>query len=627
MSEVQQQSLHRSEHIFTRRTFWRDILTCLCLVLAVLLIYGQTFSFKFVNFDDDVHVSENDHVTTGLTWANLMWSFGIHGPSQWHPLAWLSHQLDCSLFGLNAGGHHATSVLIHALSAVILFLVLQRVFRRWNIAVFVAAGFAVHPLNVESVAWISERRNVLCALFFGLTLGLYAGYVSKPSWWRYGLVMVAHVAALMSKPLAVTIPCVLFLLDLWPFRRFELTPAPGIQKTSIQKGILEKLPLLALSLVASVLTILCQRAVGTIASFDAIPFSMRAINAFAAYGWYLQKLFWPVHLGVFYPHPALIGPAPWSELAVPALISSVVLVGITIAAACLLRSAPWLALGWSWYLGVMFPMIGIMQVGEQQQADRYAYLPTIGLFLILACAGSRCESLFSRGKRIVPVLATLLLLGWGYVAFRQASVWRSSVTLFSHTIKVTERNHWAHNNLGFAYLKLGRTQEAAEEFQRAIQAVPNYSLAHSNLGVALEELGQRDNARDKFETALQLDPGNVIAHQRFAVILLQSGETKSAIEHFRAAVTLSPDDPSACFNLGLALSKTGQNGAAIPWLERSLKLNPDHLETVLALALALRDLGRASAARTILNQFLDKNPDDLDARQLLNDLENKSPDP
>ncbi len=596
---------------------WCTLLTCIGLAIAVTAIYGQTTRFKFVNFDDDVHVSENSHVTTGVTLMNLQWDFGIHGPSQWHPLAWLSHQLDCTWHGLHAGGHHLTSVLLHLLTSILLFLTLQRLFSNWGVAAFTAAAFAVHPLNVESVAWISERRNVLCSVFCLLTIWAYVSYVRRPSLWRYAVVVTWHAAALMSKPLAVTLPCVLLLLDFWPLMRHRIGLKEGSPPTSIRPLVVEKIPLLGLSAAASVLTILCQRAVGTIATFDAIPLPLRLTNAVAAYGWYIQKLIWPTGLGVFYPHPALIDAAPWSKLIPPAMMSLVVLLVISVLAMRYRRDRPWLWLGWLWYLGVMVPMIGIMQVGEQQQADRYAYLPLIGLFLILAFTGSTLYQTAPRFRRLVQSIGCLMLCAWGLLAYQQVSVWRDSVTLFTQTAEVTERNHWARNNLGLALLRQGKLLDAVNQFHMAILAVPSYALAHYNLGVALHELGHRDAARRELTTALRLDPTSSLAHQRLAAMLVESDELPEAVVHFREAARLAPADGQANFNLGLALTRAGQTEEAIKWLKIASDLQPDNETTAQALALALHDDGQTAQAIVHLKQFLATHSDAAEASALL----------
>ena len=552
-------------------------------------IYGQTLGFEFVNFDDDAHITENPHVVSGLSHDNLAWDFGIHGPSQWHPLAWLSHQTDCAVYGLNPAGHHATNVLLHTFAAMLLYLTLQRLISSWSVAAFTAAAFAVHPLNVESVAWVSERRNVLCAVFALLTVRAYVWFVSRPTLPRYAACLTAHAAALMAKPLAVTMPCVLLLLDDWPLSRLRranvqagadpglaaTSAGPDARSASALRLVVEKLPLLVLSFVSALLSIFCQQAVGTVASLKMIPLSVRLTNALAGYGWYVQKMFWPFDLAVFYPHPAILNENPWPQLVVPAIAGAVIIVLMTSVSLWQHGRRPWLFVGWFWYLGMMVPMIGIMQVGEQQEADRYAYLPMIGLFLALACAGESVAQRSRRAARGMRFVAGGLLCGWALTAGFQAAVWRNSAELFTRALEVNPRNHWAHNNLGHALLQQGKALEAAAHFRQAIQIAPTYALGHHNLGAALQEMGQKSAARAELEISLAYDPNSPQTRQRLGILLLEQGQAPAAIGHLREGVRLAPDDAQAHFNLGIALAKTGQIAEALAALRQARALKPD----------------------------------------------------
>ena len=565
----------------------RTVLTCLGLVAAVWAIYGQSLGFEFVNFDDDAHITDNPHVVSGLTRENLVWDFGIHGPSQWHPLAWLSHQIDCAVYGVNPAGHHATNVLLHTFSALLLFLTLQKLTGMWGVAAFAAAAFAVHPLNVESVAWVSERRNVLCAVFSLLTINLYAEYVKRAAPLWYGACLLSHAAALMAKPLAMTIPCVLLLLDYWPLGRDRAASQPAVNGQASDPGngaalrassswlVVEKVPLLFLSVVSGVLSVLCQEAVGTVAALDWIPLPVRLANAFIAYGWYLRKTAWPAGLAAFYPHPAVLDADPWPQLALPAALSAVGIIATTCCAVGFRRRFPWFLVGWFWYLGMLVPMIGIVQVGQQQQADRYAYLPLVGVFLIAGCTAERWARRSRLSARRVRMAASFILCGWGVAAYFQAATWRSSVDLFTHTLEVVPRNHWAHANLGHALMHRGRLQEAAAHFVEAIRISPTYALAHHNLGVALHEMGQREAGRVELETSIEYDPRDPQARERLGVVLMELRRESEALVQFREAVRLAPDDAQAHFNLGVALAKTGQPTQALDSLQRAIELKPD----------------------------------------------------
>jgi tetratricopeptide (TPR) repeat protein len=594
----------------------RTIVTCIGLVLAVWAVYGQSVRFEFVNFDDDVHVFENPHVVSGFTRENLIWDFGIHGPSQWHPLAWLSHQADWAMFAANAGGHHTTNVVLHAVAAMLLFLSMQRMTLTWGPAAFTAAAFAVHPLNVESVAWISERRNLLCAVFWMAALWCYAGYARRPGWCSYLGVVFCHALALMSKPMAVTLPCVLLLLDIWPLQRLHF----GNWRKGAAQLLLEKIPLLGLSVAAGVLSILCQRAVGTVATLDAISFSLRLVNAAASYGWYLQKTIWPTGLTCFYPHPALVESAPWQRLAPPCLAGSIAIAGATLLAMRHRRDHPWLLVGWLWFLGVLAPMIGLLQVGDQAHADRYSYLCQVGLFLAAGWTGRQFASQSRQLARRMMFISLALLCGWAVAAHQQAAAWHDSISLFSRALEVNNRNHWAHNNLGFALLQQGKKIEALEHFREAVAIVPTYVLGHYNLGVCLHELRDRDGAIAHLETSLKYDPTSAAVHQRLAAVLAETGQLPKAIDHFREAVRLLPDDGQAHFNLGLALARAGRDQEAIDALRRAHELRWDEVSTLLLLASEMRRIGNVTDARATVEEVLNSKPHVADGQFLLGEI-------
>jgi tetratricopeptide (TPR) repeat protein len=594
----------------------RTLATCGGLLFVVWAVYGQSFHFEFVNFDDDVHVFENPHVVSGLTRENLLWDFGIHGPSQWHPLAWLSHQADWAMYGVNAGGHHVTNVVLHAVAAMLLFLAMQRLTGAWGPAAFMAAAFAVHPLNVESVAWISERRNVLCAVFWMAGLWCYAGYSRRPGWFSYLGVLLFHALALMSKPMAVTLPCVLLLLDFWPLPRFNTADwrarAGGL--------LLEKVPLLGLSFAAGILSILCQRAVGTVATLDAIPLSLRLANAAAAYGWYLQKTLWPTGLTCFYPHPALVDTAPWQSLAVPCLAGGIAIIAVTAVVMRSDRDQPWLLVGWFWFLGVLAPMIGLLQVGDQARADRYSYLAQVGLFLAAGWLGRRIAGRSRQAGRRMRFVSIALLCGWGLAAHQQATAWHDSILLFSRALEVNDRNHWAHNNLGFALLQQGKKHEALEHFRAAVDIVPTYALGHYNLGVCLHELRDRDGAIAHLEKSLQYDPTSAAVHQRLGAILVETSQMPKAIDHFREAVRQLPDDGQARFNLGLALARAGHDQEAIGALRRAHEFHWDEASTLLLLASELRKVGNVTEARATIEELLASQPQIAEGQFLLGEI-------
>lgn len=600
----------------------RSWLACLAVVAAVFLIYGQSLRFDFVSFDDVPHLRENLHVVTGINFENLKWDFGIHGPRHWHPLTWLSHQADFTFFGNNSGGHHAVNVVLHAAAASLLFLALHAMTGNRGSSTIVALAFAVHPLNVESVAWISERSNVLCGFFWMATMMCYARYVRHGGWLLYLALAGCHAAALLSKPTAVTLPFALLLLDYWPLSRFQGArgtgadgnpPNPsGARRTgtmTVAGLVREKIPLFAMSLVVSVLALLAQQEAGAVARSDFLPWPARLINAVTAYGWYLEKTIYPAGLSCFYPHPSLSGTDDWSQFAVPAMISGIVIVAVTSIAVLCRRKWPWLLLGWLWYAGILIPMIGLVQVGSQRYADRYAYVPCIGLFMALVWGAGRL-------RLSVGCIAVLL---WGSAAYQQTGVWRNSQTLYAHAVRTDPSNHWAHSNLGVELMKAGDIPAALDHLQRGATLVSVFPLGRYNFGVALQDLGQRDLAIPEFEASLRHDPTRAAAHERLAIALVQGGDLAKAIAHLRAVVQLTPASGAAHYNLGLALARAGKYSEAIDALSISRKLQPGDVPTILALAAVFRSVGRIAEAKALLQSLIASRPHQ-EAQRLLHDI-------
>ena len=541
------------------------VMVLFVLMVLTLAVYAQVHRFGFVNFDDDVHVYENSNVSSGLSMENVIWAFGIHGPSQWHPLAWISHQLDCEFFDLWPGGHHLTNLALHVACVAVLFLFLVRVTRCLWKSAFVAAIFAVHPLNVESVAWVSERRNVL-ALFFGLlTVAAYGSYARQRTFLRYVPVFVLFAMALMSKPLVVTLPFVMLLLDYWPLRsvgnhltdhgaRSDITEST----VSLSRLILEKVPLLLLSVGASVLTIWCQA--GIIATPAALSVRVRILNALAVLPAYLLKIVWPAGLGAFYPHPGFVSDQPESDLLLPALIGSSILVVVTLWVVLRRRQAPYLAVGWFWYIGTLIPMIGLIQSGQQQMADRYMFLPMIGLVLSVAWFIPECCRTVNVHPSWLRLAAAGTVLACACGTWVQTGYWQNSVTLFEHTLAVTERNTWAHNNLGLALMNRGFTLQAGAHFSEALEIDPEYGLAHYNLGVVLHKQRKLPQAVSYFQEAVRLTPDHIAAYLRLGVAFADMGELNQAVTSFTEAVRRAPQSPGSTSKSGNRIDAVGQSG-------------------------------------------------------------------
>ena len=531
---------------------WRVFGIGLFLAVIVWVVFGQTLYYPFINFDDNLYVYENPQVSQGLTLAGIGWAFTHSYASNWHPLTWISHMLDCQIYGLKAGGHHLTNVLLHATAAILLFLVLRRLTGSlWRSAV-VAAIFAVHPLRVESVAWVAERKDVLSGVFFMLTMGAYVNYVRHPgSPARYGWVALFLALGLMSKPMLVTLPVVLLLLDYWPLNRWPAGGAQGPWWGPIPWRLLrEKLPLFGLVLASGVATLWAQTE--AIRPLDQISISWRVGNALIAGMDYIGQLFWPSGLAVFYPYRVHGGPFGEMVLAV------VLLLGVTATAFSLRRTRPYLWVGWLWYLVMLTPVIGILQVGMQARADRYTYLPEIGLTVAVVWLAADLSTRWGPRRTLLGGATAVILGGLICAAHTQTAYWRNNETLWRRSIACTPRNLTAHYNLGCAFLEAGRVDEAITEFQISLHLKADYAAAHHGLGSALLQKGRRDEAMTEFQTALQIDPTCAAAHSSLGSALLQQGRVDEATLHFRAALRVNPDYLAALNNLAWVLAASPQ---------------------------------------------------------------------
>jgi protein O-mannosyl-transferase len=570
------------------------------LLLAVLLVFGQTLRHKFVNFDDDKYIVDNPHVAKGITGESLVWAFTSRDASNWHPLTWLSHLLDCRLYGLSPRGHHLTNVLLHAAAAIVLFFALQRMTGDCWPSAFVAAFFALHPLRAESVAWIAERKDVLSGLLFMLTLTAYLGYVRRPfSPARYLLVVACFTLGLMAKPMLVTLPFVLLLLDYWPLNRFH-------QRLRV---IVEKLPLLALSIASCVVTLWAQQE--TIAASRQATFFDRFGNAAVSYVIYLRQFLWPTDLAVLYPHPGT-SLASWKIAASVLLLTS-----ITAGVVLLRRRAPYLLVGWLWYLGMMLPVIGLIQVGYQAMADRYTYLPQIGLCIAVAWAAKEAAGNVAWRRHALGIAATVALTAFAVVAWRQTSYWQNSETLWTHTLACTERNAVAHYNFGVALADWSRVDEAVEQYKHAIEVNPDYAEARYNLAVLINHQGQVDEAIEQYRKVLKIAPDSSDAHLNLGAALARQGHDDEAIEHYREALRILPQSADAHNNLANALVRRKSFDEAIRHYESALRFDPNYVAAHFSLANLLADRGDFSGAISHYRIVLQIDPSRQDAEQNL----------
>jgi tetratricopeptide (TPR) repeat protein len=577
-----------------------DMWVYLFLILATGAVYWQVQSFNFVNFDDDQYISNNRHVQQGLTTESIAWAFTTSHAGNWHPVTWLSHILDCQLYGLDPGWHHVTSLLLHIANSFLVFLLFRRLWDHsptairtrdnlWQCAL-VAALFALHPLHVESVAWVSERKDVLSTFFWLLTMWSYLRYIERPLAHRYAPVLLLFALGLMSKPMLVTLPFVLLLLDVHPLGRFRLQQGPV-------RVVLEKLPLFVLSVVSSAVTLHVQKAGGAVTSLQTIPLADRIANAAVSYVSYMGKMLYPTDLSVLYPYP--IG-LPWWQTSGACLL----LTAISLAAVRMMGSRPWFLLGWLWFLGTLIPVIGIVQVGQQSMADRYTYIPLLGLFIILAWAISE---IFAQWRHRKIWLATTAAIGLALLAvttWRQVGYWHNSVALFEHALAISPRNYVAHNNLGNALVGLGRSTDAIVHYRKALQSSPDFDKAYNNLGLALSNQGQLKEAVEHYLQALRIRPDFEEAHSNLGSALVRLNRTAEAVEHYRQALQTKPDYAEAHYNLANALRKQDDPTAAVEHYFEALRMGLDRAEVHNNLANALRSLNRSIEAIEHYSQAL-----------------------
>ncbi|MFC1895071.1 tetratricopeptide repeat protein [Thermodesulfobacteriota bacterium] len=472
---------------------------CLFLVIATFAVYCQVQHYDFVIFDDDDYVSDNRHVRNGVTIQGISWAFTTFHASNWHPLTWLSHMLDCQLFGLNPGRHHLTNLLLHIANSLLLFVVFRRMNTGLWRSAFIAALFALHPCHVGSVAWVSERKDVLSTFFWMLTMWAYIRYVERPKATRYLLVVLFLTLGLMSKPMLVTLPFVLLLLDFWPLYRFRfgLSDLAGKSQSRAMalRLVCEKVPLFALVTISSAVTFYAQKRGGLVVALDVIPFQARVANALAAYVKYIGKMIYPSKLAAIYHHPGML---PWWQIIGACLL----LVTVSFVAARNVKKRPYFAVGWLWYIGTLIPVIGLVQVGNQSMADRYTYIPFIGLFIVIAWGVPELASRWEHSKKWLAALATAALAAFMVVTWKQVGHWQNSITLYEHNINVAGDHVVTHNSLGVAFEKQGRIEEAIEHYVQTLKIKPDYETVHYNLGNALQGQGRIDGAIKHYLEAL-----------------------------------------------------------------------------------------------------------------------------
>jgi tetratricopeptide (TPR) repeat protein len=549
----------------------QKLLICLALAVGTASVYWPLHRYDFVNYDDVDYILENAHVRAGLTLEGVRWAF-VTGHDYWHPLTWLSHMTDVQMFGLHAGAHHLVSVLFHILNSLLLFLLLARMTGALWQSALVAALFAWHPLHVESTAWIAERKDVLSTFFGLLSLWAYVGYAESRRRRHLFLALLWFTSGLMTKPMLVTLPFAFLLLDYWPLKRIR--SISGVDDVSLL--LKEKAPFFVLSLISSIVTYATARNVGAIVNLENIPVGYRFVNALLACAGYLQKTFFPTNLAVIYPISWVFS---WWEV-VGALI---LLVAISLAAVYWAKQRPWLLVGWLWFLGMLVPVIGLIQVGSQSMADRYTYLSLAGFFVMLVWEGAQIAAASRFAKKLVvtgsiAVLAALMPLTW-----MQVQTWSDSQALFEHAVGVTKNNYIAHGILGRVLANSGRVDEAQAHFEEVLRIMPNKADAHFSLGVILAQKGKSQEAIAHYKQALDAQP-DAATHYNLGNLLMKSGRPEEAIAHFSEAARLNPQMAEAQNNWAYALTIQGRIREAADHYAEALRIKPDLAEASLNIA-------------------------------------------
>ena len=661
-------------------------LIVILLILISFIAFGRIMANDFINFDDDIYITGNNYIKSGINTESIKWAFTSSHAANWHPLTWLSHMLDWQLFGANASGHHLVNLLLHIGSAILLFLFLNKTTGSLWPSAFVAAMFALHPLRVESVAWASERKDVL-SMFLGMaTIYVYALYVENHKLSKYFLCLALFALSLLAKPMLVTLPFLLLLLDYWPLGRWQKALKPQLlpvgnkgglvknkakqRKTNstkykkisiplvdrsktIRSLLVEKLPFIFMAIASSIVTIWAQSNGGAVAYLEQLPFLDRILNTIVSYVQYLIKMFWPVNLVIFYPYRQFL---PFWQVFGAASI----LLGVSIAVIYAIKKAPFLFVGWFWYLGTLVPVIGLMQVGFQSIADRYTYFPSIGIAIILTWGVVYLSKVKLRKIIIIPTV--IILTALTFLTWQQCGYWKNSNSLFSHVLQATKDNYLAHNNLGLALAAEGKNEEAIAHYLKAIEINP-YCKAHFNLGVALVAQGRIEEAiaaiklnpnqqeahfglsvvlvaRGKnlvaqgrieeaithYLSAIKINSDNADAHCNLADVFVQQNKIDQAIEHFREAVRITPSSFAALNNLGVNLEKQLKHDEAIEYYRRAVQIEPKNPGIYFNLGVALGNKGELKEAANNFRLAIKIKPDYEEARRALNlaiDMEKK----
>lgn len=576
------------------------------IVVSFILIFLTIIAFfsiknnDFINLDDNIYITENEYIKDGLTLKNIKWAFTNTNTGHWHPLTWISHLIDIELFGLNPTGHHVVNLIFHIINSLLCFYVFNKATGKLLQSGFLGGLFAIHPLRVESVAWVAERKDVLFAFFLFLSILVYIKYKEKPNVKNYIFIIIFFAFSLLSKPMAVTLPFILILFDLWPLSQISLK-----ERKKLLNSIYEKLPLFFFSLLSSLITLKTHLKAGAISSFYSLPIQLRIENAIVSYTKYIFKMFWPTRLAVLYPHPIHI---PFFEF----IAATLILFSITCLVFLLNNKKPYLIVGWLYYLGTLFPVIGIIQVGIQAMADRFTYIPLIGLFIMIVFGVSDLVNRFKLNKTIFISLGIFILLILAILSSMQVARWRDSITLFNHTLNVTSNNYIIHNNLGVSFMRQKKYNEAFINFKKAIEIKPNYADSIFNLGILSLIRGDDEEALRFFNLALKYQPDNPTIHNLIGTILAKKGFLNEAMTSFNEAIKIKKDYGEVYYNIGTCLLMQGKFYDAINNLYQALRLNYKNYKVYNNLAIALDIIGKKKEAFEHYKEALHIDPNHID---------------
>ncbi len=589
-------------------SFW----ICLVLTLATAAVFWQVCTYDFVNLDDPIYIYQNPNIQAGITLKAVKWAFTSSYVYFWHPLTWLSHMLDWQLFGSNAGGHHITNLVFHIANTLLLFIVLKRMTGSLWPSAFVATLFALHPLHIQSVAWVYERKDVLSTFFWLLTMWAYVWYVNRPKIAGYLLVVVFLALGLMAKPMLVTLPFVLLLLDYWPLDRLNPKDEKTGSKRSLLYLLIEKVPLFAMVLASCIVTFINQKKIGAMSTIENLSLFVRLANASISYMQYIIKMIWPARLAVYYPHPM----QNISILYV--VISAVLLLVITILVFRFAKNHRYLATGWFWYLGTLLPVIGLVQVGSQAMADRYTYITLTGLFIIIAWGLPELLAKWRYRKIALSISAMLIVLVLAVYTYFQLGYWRNNQTLFQHALDVTENNYIAHFCIVAPLREQGRLDEAIYHCLQTLRIKPDATDAHIQLAYLLYQVGRLGEASEEYQKCLQIKPDDPNTLNILGTIVGQMGRFDEAVKYLTQAMRIDPNSADTHTNMGFALSCQGKLDEAAAHLTEALRLDPNSALAHYHLGRILAQKGKIDQAIAHFKQAVQIDPNDTNARNSLN---------